>query len=151
MKEVESFKGTTGLGQNIKKTKILYAKHKRHQQIRKWLRKATIWPEMEITDEYLYLGILFGATVTTTNIYRAAVTKIVARAARFSPTFRRVTYAQRVLLFNVFLLSMLVYKTASSTSSAPTSSPTGQHTSTSTCTSHRSALASSLLSQTSGP
>ena len=64
---------------------------------------------MKVADEYVYLGIIFGAQVSTTDVYRAAVEKLEARATLFGPVSALLSYPQRVLLFNVFLISMLVY------------------------------------------
>ena len=80
----------------------------KNPEARNWI-KTTIWPAMKVADEYVYLGILFGAQVSTTDVYRAAVEKLEARATLFGPVFALLSYPQRVLLFNVFLISMLVY------------------------------------------
>ena len=106
--EINTFKGVSGLGHNIDKTKIICSSQERDDEARAWVA-TTAWTDMRVAGTYVYLGVLFGATVTTTDVFMEALKKAEKRAQMYRHAFKQLSYSKRVLLFNVFIMSMFVY------------------------------------------
>lgn len=114
MRLVDSFRGASGLGINTGKTRIMMAKD---TDISACFRPVTLWDfarkcpwsGVKIADTYRYLGVLFGAKVTTVEVYEEATKALVDRAACYYSSLRPLPHHSRVQVYNTFILTKLSY------------------------------------------
>jgi ribonuclease HI len=107
MRTIDAFTAVSGLGINTDKTVLVYAESE--QMARGWVKHQSPWSDLTVSDRCLYLGVLIGATVTTTDVFRVAMGKLRDRARSFYPASRSFSVQRRIHLFNIFLLPLLYY------------------------------------------
>ena len=104
---VDTFRLASGLGVNTEKTNIISAKA---FDFASHLPDSP-WAEIKTPQSARYLGIIFGRNVTTSDVFKAPLDKLVARATSYISTFKTLSHAKRVLAFNVFIATKLSYHT----------------------------------------
>ena len=105
MKMVNEFWQASGLGINENKTAIIRAKG----DIIETTLGDSPWRDIKTPSRYKYLGVLIGHDVTTDDIFEASIEGLVSRAQRFFTATRKLSHANRILAFNVFLTSKISY------------------------------------------
>lgn len=67
------------------------------------------WDKVEFKDSAVYLGLLFGPKVSTTDVFAGAYDKYTRRLALFHRAMESMSLHDRILLVNVFLLPLFFY------------------------------------------
>ena len=105
MRLVDSFRRASGLGVNVDKTCIIEARPSSMAE-----RLCTSpWPKVKLEISTTYLGIIFGRCITTPLIYKKALKKLSDRVINFYRPSRSLSKTRRVMLYNVFIITILSY------------------------------------------
>ena len=104
---IDAFTGVSGLGINKDKTVLVYVDSK--DTAEDWVKTSSPWDDLQVKDRCLYLGVLIGSTVTTVDVFAAAMVKLRGRARSFYPVTRSFSVQRRIHLFNIFILPLLSY------------------------------------------
>ena len=105
---LDQFRFVSGLGINQGKTQILptTALSMRAQAE---LAANSPWPLVQFTRTYKYLGIYFGLGLTNVNVFDMVFEKFKRRLRDYGTVIRYMPVHQRVILCNIFLLSLFSY------------------------------------------
>ena len=106
MRLVDLFRHASGLGINVSKTNIISAVFSPS------LAQAILscpWPDIQTPEKAVYLGILFGRFVTTSDIYKIALQGLVDRVRSFFVAVKALSHSRKVLTYNVFIITKLTY------------------------------------------
>ena len=107
MKMINVFAGVSGLGLNLKKTQILTTLPPTKNDYR--MIDNSKWKMIKFTDNYKYLGVLMGSKISTIDIFKPVLTKFKDRLFRYSGYLKKCSIQHRIIIFNVFLLSLFSY------------------------------------------
>jgi hypothetical protein len=107
MKAIDRFAKASGLHINIAKTILINTQLDQRSVQR--LAEASPWPGLQVAKEGVYLGIVMGRYVGLPAVFRKAMAKFEARAVEYYPAVRLMHITERVMVFNVFLLSLFSY------------------------------------------
>ena len=106
MRIVDQFGETSGAKQNHGKTAILSAQD--DKGVQRWIKRSP-WKKLKHPPSYTYLGILFGRKLEVADVYKKAVLKLAERAQEYKAIAKELSHAKRVMIFNVFIISILSY------------------------------------------
>jgi retron-type reverse transcriptase len=104
---INLFQTITGLGINTNKTKIISSQPFTSSD--KEAISNSVWPLVNLADEANYLGILMGRKITTSSIFTPILTKLTKRLHSYRTVIHSRPQHQRIIIFNVFLLSLFSY------------------------------------------
>ena len=108
MKIINRFSNVTGLGINFTKTQGITSAT--DGGLEKWAAsKLCVWQPFKIVLRYKYLGFLIGKWTSQKHIFKAAFNKYRNRMAAYSPTFRRLSPAKQIPLYNTFVFPLFSY------------------------------------------
>ena len=108
MRLLDAFRRVSGLGINEDKTKILPSAAF-GKQLQAELAADSPWPLVKLTRTYKYLGIHFGLGLTNVKVFELVYEKFKKRLRVYGTTIRYMPVHQRIILCNVFLLSLFSY------------------------------------------
>ena len=100
----DCFSKASGAQQNYSKTAIVTAKP--DEELDSWIKNDSGWPLLQIVNKYVYLGVLMGRNVILEDISKA-IDKLVKRSVKYRGVVRLLSHAKRVLIYNVFVISIL--------------------------------------------
>ena len=103
---IDRFSFFSGLGINKAKSAILFA-HKATPRDSKLLADS-IW-DLQVVNRHVYLGVLLGKDINEEDIYQKAFTKYIDRYELYSDFISSSTLHFKIVVFNVFLLSIFSY------------------------------------------
>jgi len=104
---IRSFCRFSGLQVHLDKT-VLVSARPASPGTRRRLAAAG-WSRIKLVDRAVYLGVLFGPTVTTMDVCREANDKFYKRLNRYRPVLASSSLHTRILIINVFLLPLFYY------------------------------------------
>ena len=108
MKIIQRFSNVSGLGVNYEKTQGITSAQ--DGAFEKWAASnRCIWPEFKIVLRYKYLGFLMGKWTTQAMVFKPAYDNFRDRMAAYRSTFRRLSPARRVTLYNCFAFPLFSY------------------------------------------
>ena len=108
MRLLDSFRSVSGLGINENKTKVLPTMSLTERQKSSFLETSP-WSSIQLTTRYKYLGVHIGLNLTNVMVFEEALKKLKARIRDYGAVIRYMPIHQRVILCNVFLLSLFSY------------------------------------------
>ena len=109
MRVVDSFSAASGLGVNRDKTLAISAKPSSFSSS----LSSSPWPLTKVVKQTVYLGVLFGRSVTTKNIFADALSGLIERAHLFTVSIKALSHHNRVVTVLTFL-SLPSFPTSSS-------------------------------------
>ena len=104
---IKTFSRYSGLGLNIKKTSILPTLVPSYAE-RCYVEEQG-FKAIKFVNQAVYLGVLVGQTITTTDIFRNAHNKFISRVSRLQHLIKRSSLHKRITIFNVFILPVYYY------------------------------------------
>ena len=107
MATTNAFTDVSQMSVNQTKTQLLTAKPRSAQDCQ-WLASSA-WPSMTSPPSGKLLGLVIGRKVTAAVVYKAAFAKYYARLRAYKPALRLIPGHLRPLVFNVFVLPVLLY------------------------------------------
>jgi hypothetical protein len=107
MKIISEFGRYSGLGINTDKTTVI--KNRNFSRSDRSLFSASVWPDIKLSLQHVYLGVLQGRNVKLPMIFEGALGKFYERLAYFRPTIRVKPLHIRVVIFNVYLIPLFSY------------------------------------------
>jgi hypothetical protein len=110
MRIIDQFGEVSDAMQNHDKTAIIASRKARAHKNKTmdWIENCP-WPKLNYKRSHIYLGVLYGHSVTVKDIFEKAITKAVTRAARFKTVVKWMSHQKRVVTYNVFILPILSY------------------------------------------
>ena len=114
-KIIDDFSHVSGFGVNREKCTILHVLDTNNQDLARlcsfpWADPST-GVTLKFTNKAVYLGILVGYNISTTDIYQEAFDSFVRRADTFSCALRYLPTPARIKTFNIHILPLLSYIT----------------------------------------
>jgi len=107
MKLIDNFSSISGLGLNKDKTEILTTIPPNNDDNNALINSA--WPDTGFTDNYKYLGVLMGSSISTLDIFLPVYDKFKERLDRYAPYIKSCSIQHRIIIINVFLISLFSY------------------------------------------
>jgi len=104
---INTFARFSGLGLNLSKTTILTALPPTRTATA--LLALAGFHNIKFVDSATYLGVLMGQRTTTLDVFASASDKFYSRSRRYHTFIRNSTLHNRIIIFNIFLIPLLLY------------------------------------------
>lgn len=104
---VNVFRRVSGLGVNTDKTVVLPAQEPTRQD--KTTLNLSAWPDVQLVDSCVYLGVMFGPNCSRDDIFEKAQLKAVKRVQSMLPLFRSISVSKKIIMFNTFITPLFSY------------------------------------------
>ena len=107
MHQISAFGKACGARPNMSKSSLTSV---RQRSIRDtdWVKNCT-WTNLTASSSNVYMGVLYGAKVDTTGIYKGPFLKGTGRLGRYHTVLRKMTLSMRIVVVNVFVMSLFSY------------------------------------------
>ena len=125
LRRIDDFSAISGLGRNKDKSCIISSRHReRDHRFLSYVRECR-WPDLKFLPHTVYLGLPIGASITLEDVFKPPTAKMRDRLMTLSPALSSLPLHKRILLINVYIVSLFSYVclSVSSLSSLTTSGP----------------------------
>lgn len=106
LESFKQFSAASGLTVNVSKTKLIRTEE---DGLDRTYLDLFNYRGVVLADQATHLGVLIGKEVSTEDVFAKAFTKFERRAARYTPTVKRLPLAKRILVCNCFLTPLFLY------------------------------------------
>ena len=105
--DIDIFSRLSGFGVNTDKSTLLHAIAPTAEERSRV--KGSNWPDIALTSQAVYLGVLVGYDIDSCMIYDKAFTKFRNRVQAYARALSHLSIQKRIIIFNIYLLTLFSY------------------------------------------